>query len=274
MTIVTKELENSGGKINEQSSEEMVIMFAFLCMVFAMIPITVFAVGTNPSTLTTDIGEKTFTVGEATEFTFTTTANGDAGKMVTGTSNFSDPEAIEKLEYYEVNDGNWYELTGDFGPTGFPMSDATSRFRVTFKEAGEYSFTASMKEVGTEEILCSTEVSFTVNDEYVQSTLTTDIGEKTFTVGEATEFTFTTTANGDAGKMVIGTSNFSDPEAIEKLEYYEVNDGNWYEFSGDFGSDIGFPMSDATARFRVTFKEAGEYSFTASMKEVGTEEVL
>ena len=151
----------------------MVIMFAFLCMVFAMIPITVFAVGTNPSTLTTDIGEKTFTVGEATEFTFTTTATGDAGKMVTGTSNFSDPEAIEKLEYYEVNDGNWYELTGDFGPTGFPMSDATSRFRVTFKEAGEYSFTASMKEVGTEEILCSTEVSFTVNDEYVQSTLTT-----------------------------------------------------------------------------------------------------
>ena len=43
------------------------------------------------------------------------------------------------------------------------MSDATSRFRVTFKEAGEYTFTASMVEVGTENVLCSTEVTFTVN---------------------------------------------------------------------------------------------------------------
>ena len=46
------------------------------------------------------------------------------------------------------------------------------------------------------------------------STLTTDIGEKTFTVGQATEFTFTTKANDDAGIMVVGTSNFSDPGAI------------------------------------------------------------
>lgn len=117
----------------------------------------------TPSTLTTDIAEKTFKVGEAQEFSFTTTANDDAGVMVVGTSNFSDSEAIEKLEYFEVKDGNWYELKGDFGPSsGFPMSNATSRFRVTFKQAGEFTFTASMKEVGTNKILCSTEVQFTV----------------------------------------------------------------------------------------------------------------
>ena len=136
-----------------------------VCMIIMLMPLTVFASGTDGSTLTTDIEDKTFTVGMPTEFTFTTTAGSDAGKMVIGTSAFDNMDAIEKLEYYEVKDGNWYELTGDFGPsTGFPMSDATSKFRVTFKEAGEYTFTASMKEVETGDILCSTEVTFTVND--------------------------------------------------------------------------------------------------------------
>lgn len=116
------------------------------------------------STLTTNIGQQAFYVGVPTEFTFTTTANDDAGKMVIGTSNFSNAEAIEKLEYYEVKNGQWYELKGDFGPsTGFPMSDATSRFRVTFKTAGEYTFTASMKLADGGTVLCSTNVNFTVS---------------------------------------------------------------------------------------------------------------
>ena len=61
--------------------------------------------------------------------------------MVVGTGGLSDSEAIEKLEYYEVNDGMWYELPAgsNFGPaTGFPLADATSKFRVTFATAGEY----------------------------------------------------------------------------------------------------------------------------------------
>ena len=246
-----------------------------VCIMVIMMPMTVFASGTNGSTLTTDIGEKTFTVGVPVEFTFTTTAGNDAGKMVNGTTEFSNPDAIEKLEYYEVKDGNWYEFTGDFGaPSGFPMSDATSRFRVTFKEAGNYTFTSYIKEVGSEEVLCSTgAIDITVN-EYAHGTLTTDMEDKTFAVGVPTEFTFTTTAGSDAGKMVNGTAIFSNPDVIEKLEYYEVKDGNWYEFTGDFGAPSGFPMSDATSRFRVTFKEAGEYTFTASMVEVGTENVL
>lgn len=119
------------------------------------------------STLTTDIGTKDFVVGQAVEFTFTTTANDDKLIPVIGTSNFSNAGAIEKLEYYEVRDGKWYELPvgADFGvSTGFPMSDATSKFRVTFKTAGTYTFTASMKKAGTNEVLCSTEVEFTVRE--------------------------------------------------------------------------------------------------------------
>jgi len=113
--------------------------------------------------LTTTIGTTEFVVGVPTEFTFTTKANDYAGKMVVGTSNFSNADAIEKLEYYEVKDGKWYEFAGDFGPeTGFPMSDAASKFRVTFKTAGTYTFTASMKLVDGGEELCSTRVTFTV----------------------------------------------------------------------------------------------------------------
>ena len=117
------------------------------------------------SELTTDIGEIEFVIGVPTEFTFTTTANDDKDTMVIGTSNFIDAEAIEKLEYYEVQNDTWIELTGDFGPAaGFPMADATSKFRVTFKTAGDYSFTASMKHAETEAIVCSTVVEFTVTD--------------------------------------------------------------------------------------------------------------
>lgn len=123
-------------------------------------------VSRTPSVLSTDIGEKTFLVGsKPVEFTFTTVANSDAGRMVIGTSNFSDAAAIEKLEYYEVRDGQWYELSGDFGSgAGFPMSNATSKFRVTFNIAGIYTFTASMKLAETGKELCSTEVRFAVYD--------------------------------------------------------------------------------------------------------------
>ena len=113
-------------------------------MLIGMMPTSVFAV--SPSSLTTDIGEKTFVVGETTGFTFTTAANDDAGKYVLGTFEFSDPSAVEKLEYLESQTGTWYEFYGDFGPvgTGFPMTDATSQFRVSFNKAGDYTVKASM----------------------------------------------------------------------------------------------------------------------------------
>ncbi len=247
-------------------SDRVLSVVLAVMMVVSVFPITTFATTENSSVLTTNIGQQTFKVGVPTEFTFTTTANDDAGIMVVGTSDFSDSSAIEKLEYLETKDGKWYEFAGDFGPsTGFPMSDATSTFRVTFNKSGTYSFSASMKTVEDGSTLCSTNVSFTVNSKD-KSILTTDIGEKDFIVGEATEFTFTTTANDYAGVMVIGTSDFSDDSAIEKLEYYETQNGKWYELTGDFGPSTGFPMSNATSRFRVTFKKGGDYTFTASMK--------
>ena len=115
--------------------------------------------------MNTDIETKELVVNESTEFTVTSTANDDAGKMVKGSFVFSDPDAIEKLEYYETAEGmqGWYELTGDFGPAdGFPMINGTSRFRATFNKAGNYSVTVSMYEVSTGETLCQVRADISV----------------------------------------------------------------------------------------------------------------
>lgn len=251
-------------------NKENVFKRSIAIVLAVLMVLTAFPVGAveaTPSVLRTDIGEKTFAVGKATEFTFSTVANDYLGTMVVGSSNFNDPTAIKKLEYYEVQDGTWREFNGDFGPsTGFPMSDATSKFRVTFKKAGNYTFTAFVKKVEDGETLCSVEKSIEVTK--TSAKISTDIADKTFVVNEATEFTFTTTANDDAGVMVIGKSDFNDPDAIEKLEYFEVRNETWYDLNGDFGGQNGFPVSDAKSKFRVTFKKAGEYSFNASLTGV------
>lgn len=134
----------------------VIAMIMSLLIIFAMMPLNVFADETTSAVLTTDMEKQKYIVGQPTEFTFTTKANDDAGKMVRGYFVFSDTTAIEKLEYYETKDGNWYELDGAFGPeSGFPIIDGTSKFRVTFKKAGDFSVTVSIKTVdgGTE--LCS-----------------------------------------------------------------------------------------------------------------------
>lgn len=249
------------------------VLSVLLALIMAFSTVPMVALAATDGTLTTDIDQKVFNVGQSTEFTFTTTANDFAGIMVIGSFEFSDPSAIEKLEYKESKDGQWYEFYGDFGPsTGFPMSDATSQFRVTFNKAGNFTVKASMKRVDNGQVLCST-----TNNVYVVDSapaLSTDLLDKELVVGQTTEFTFTTKANDAMGINVIASFEFSDPSAIEKLEYKESKDGQWYEFYGDFGPSTGFPMSDATSQFRVTFNKAGNYTAVVNVKRVDTGTVL
>lgn len=227
-----------------------------------------------PVALETNIDELDFIVGVPQEFTYSTIANDDAGVMIVGASDFSDPDAIAKLEYYEPNTSTWYELNGEFGGgAGFPAADATSKFRVTFAKAGEYEFTSVVKTVEGEKVLASVEATAKVRD-YKHAELLTNIGDIEFVVGEATEFTFSTVANDDKGLMVVGLSDFDAEDAIAKLEYYEPNTDTWYDLNGAFGGSNGFPMADATSKFRVTFAKAGEYDFVAVMKVAGTDDVL
>ena len=232
------------------------------------------------ASMSTTLDNAEFKVGTVHEFTFSTVANDDAGVMVVGVSNFSNPEAIEKLEYYEVMNNTWYELTdSEFGPSnGFPMSNATSKFRVTFKTAGEYTFTASMVAANDKEkVICTTDASFTILEKVVP-VLSTNIGDQIFKAGgDWVEFTFSTVANDYAGEMVYGGSDFgvAYEDKIAGLEY-KAGD-QWIDMKGqNFGGENGFPMADATSTFRVKFTEdaAGEYTFTAAMKRVSDDKEL
>ena len=177
------------------------------------------------STLTTNIGEQVFEVNKPTEFTFTTTANDDAGINVVGVSDFSDDEAIEKLEYYEPKTGTWYDLNGAFGGTdGFPMADATSKFRATFNKAGTYYFTASMKKADGGEELCNTNGKFTVKPSAYNVDTNVKPEEKPDTtvngeVDEPVKIDVAVTGTEEQLDCIDSLSlNFSDPKAVADVK--------------------------------------------------------
>ncbi|MDO5124744.1 MAG: hypothetical protein Q4D44_08800, partial [Eubacteriales bacterium] len=117
-------------RIRTKSTERILAALLSILMVFTMIPmstLTAFAAGVS-GVISTDIESKSFTVGTTTNFTYTTTANDDAGKYVKGSFAIMDTDTglsvniadVAKLEYQEYPSGVWYEFYGDFGPeTGF-----------------------------------------------------------------------------------------------------------------------------------------------------------
>lgn len=99
-----------------------------------------------------------FVLGEQTEFSVSTVANGYSGN-VKGTGVFEGIQGVDYvIQYYEIQDGQWYDWTsGEFGPSdGFPMTDATSEFRVTFLNAGTYALTVQIVTADTGEVVCET----------------------------------------------------------------------------------------------------------------------
>ena len=231
---------------------------------------TYYAKWHTPSTLSTNIGEQKFVVGEPTEFTFTTTANDDANIMVIGTSNFSDADAIEKLEYLESKDGKWYELKGDFGPsTGFPMTDATSTFRATFKKGGNYTFTVSMKKVDGGDVLCSTKVKFTV-DKVSQTAPANAPTLKDRTYTSITLYTVEPNANGAAAQY-----SKDGGKIWQNLpEFTGLTSGTTYTFAVRYAETDTYKASpaSATAEFSTLYYSSDpSYAVTAPGKtENGT----
>ena len=132
--------------------------------------------------------------------------------------------------------------------------------------------------------VCMTLAMFPVNaaateETATPSTLETDITTKEFVVGQSTTYQFTTKGTVDAGKSVLGTFSFSDPDAV-KVEYLETNGaaaGKWFELPAatDFGPSTGFPYTDgATSTFRATFNKSGTFTFTASVVTADAERTV
>ena len=263
------------------------------------------------SSLSNDLNGDEIVVGEWHEFSFTLDAKAaDAGVNVVGVSNFANADEIEAIEYWDDTTSTWNNLMmdgdGNFGAnTGFPLPNVDvqveSKFRVKFKEdatLGSHNFTAKLMVVDgatvTDEMVCSTDATFELKAASApvgESTLTTDINGDAIALDSWHEFTFTLNGSAaDAGKKVVGVSQFSDVDIIEALEYWEVTDSSWknllLDTDGAFGSAEGFDMPavnfEATSKFRVKFKHPDtikdSYSFSVQMKVVDgttvTDEVL
>ncbi len=264
--------------------DRMLAMMLSVLMIAALVPENVLAVGEG-SQVTTTLPDTIYS-DEVTYFDFTSSPNTtDAGQMIFGVfevyedGNPIDLSTIAKLEYKETQGeqaGQWFEFYGKFGPpeTGFPFIDATSSFRVTFSKVGTYEVVVKAQSFDGLTDYCQTSKTITVKGK--SSELTTNIGEKTFNVGDATEFDFGIIANSDAGKYIFSSFEIKNTDTdatvniadVAKLEYKESQDGNWYEFYGDFGPvGTGFPMTDATSYFRVTFKQEGNYTVIVKAKD-------
>lgn len=113
-------------------------------------------------------GLDTITVGVPAEYSVTTKKGDYAGGNVQGKFvTTAGADLIGKIEYYEVNPAageGWKDLSGDtFGPTaGFPMMDATSKFRITATAPGTIKQTINIVEVGTGTIVCSVDAEGSV----------------------------------------------------------------------------------------------------------------
>ena len=173
-----------------------------------------------------------------------------------------------------------HEFTGnEFGPvdTGFPLTDATSTFRVTFKGEGEFNMTVSIVEFANpENVLATTSKTITVNPIVNPSVEVINMPSEVKT-GEEVYFDVTTHAGDFANTMVKALFNY-DKSKIEKLEYQESKDGQWYDLTpyDSFGPEGGYPLTEgATSHFRVTFAEACEdYSFNIQVVAVNGGAVL
>ena len=271
----------------------IVALLICVMMLLSMLPISIFTVLASTTTsLTTNVDSQTYYVGQEKEFTYTTNVSADDnGKMVVGAFKLLNGEdvdvistAIEKLWYWDTTGNQWLEFPDGyfkFGPsTGFPFTDGfTSKFKVKFAQLGDYKVVAEMLEVNNENaVLTSTENNISVKS--TASELQSDITTKTFEVNSATEFSYTTVPNDLLNTMVLGTftlkdSSDNDAQDFVKLEYWNVNTNTWDEFYGDFGpSATGFPLVEATSKFRATFNKIGTYTVNAAMKKFDGGEIL
>lgn len=274
-------------------SNRIIALLVCIMMLLSMLPVSIFtALAADVTSLSTNVDKQTYYVGQEHEFTYTTNVSAeDNGKLVVGAFKLLNGEsidvistAIEKLWYWDTTSEQWAEFPAgyfQFGPpSGFPFNDGyTSKFKVKFKQSGKYKVVAEMLEVNKgNAVLASVEKDIVVAA--TASELQSDITTKEFEINATTEFTYTTVPNDLLNTMVLGTftlkdSSNNDAQADVKLEYWNVDTNTWDEFYGDFGpASTGFPLVNATSKFKATFNKTGTYTVEAAMKKFDGGEIL
>jgi hypothetical protein len=117
------------------------------------------------------------------------------------------------VQLWAVDDKGAYDVAeiGYWGPeSGFPIAaeySATTEFTAFFRATGEYTITFSLVDLDAGEALVTETVEIAVRA-YVPMSVTADV--PAFKVGEQQEYTVSTEANDDAGRMVRAYFNIPD----------------------------------------------------------------
>ncbi len=181
-----------------------------------------------------DIRLPNFVVGEKGEFEISTFTNLPQGStvMVVGNATLTKDgqDAMGKLASCEYFDGtSWHKLEGNFGSSdGFPLSTATSKFRVAFKEAGTYTIKYQVVKAGeTSVVVASNEKTFTVANAYIPTPTPTPTPDpdtpKTDTTTKPDGSTVTTTTQKDTATGVESKTEVTKDKAGNTTASAEVS---------------------------------------------------
>lgn len=228
--------------------------------------------------------------GVPVEYEVSTTPGDYTGEMIFVKGAVTNKDNIS-LEYWEPNEkepsyhnmptneqGEFYFGTPS---VGFPLSEATSKFRVT-AQAGEYDITMNIVSVATGEILATTSTHVTVAEpEKVKPTITSTLPQ-TITVGQEVEYESSTTPGDYAGEMVYMKASVTNKELVA-ISYWEPNEEvpSYHELPLDEGGNfifgvpsVGFPLAEATSKFKVTANAAGTFNVHTEIISVASGEVI
>ncbi|HZK29103.1 MAG TPA: hypothetical protein VFD19_02675 [Clostridia bacterium] len=206
-----------------------------------------------------------FRLDTPTEFSMTVTANDDAGKMVQ--AHFTIPPGAD-LEYYDSDTGQWLPLPTVLGPgSGFPLTDETLLLRGTFSDDGTHTIGVEYIEVGTEEVLGSTDIVIKV-----ERAMEVNAQLPVFYTNLPAAFQLSTIANDDAGKQAQIHFIVSSDVTIE----YQDTEENWQPLTdGWYGPAEGFAVTNTTYTiFRLTSASTGMKPVEVEFVEVGSDTVL
>ncbi len=219
------------------------------------------------------------------DFSVSTVANSEENTIVKGYITLADPTQASNISVSYTDGMNWMPLTFnngiiEFGPaTGFPLMNAISDFRVTFANAGTYSYMIDIVEVATGDTLATAMETVTVAT-FVNATISSTLNNRNgVLINNQASFSVTTAAGSESNRMVKGRIVLANAAQASDITLSYFDGMNWQPLSfsngvAEFGPATGFPLSNASTNFRVTFASAGTYAYTLEIVDVNTNQVL
>ncbi len=139
------------------------------------------------------------------------------------------------------------------------MSNATSTFRATFKKVGNYTFTASLKKVDDDEVLCSTNVEFAVEKKTQDAPVAPTLKDRTYT-----SITLNEVADAENGAKAEYSKD-GGKTWQDSPEFTDRTSGTTYTFAARYAETDTYNASEiATANFATLRHSSGGSSSSST----------